>query len=66
MIEVLRTIFIMYCVSLHEYDHINELPSETGVSDPLELDLWAVVSYLIWMLGSELWSSGRVLCVLNM
>ena len=32
---------------------------------PLELELHAVVSHLIWVLGIELRSSGRTVCALN-
>ena len=35
------------------------------VLDPLELELQAVVSHLMWVLRTELGSSPRVLCVLN-
>lgn len=34
-------------------------PHRPGVSDPLELELFAVVSCLIWVLGPRVWSFAR-------
>lgn len=34
-------------------------------SDPLEWNTWAVVSCIIWELGTELSSSARTACTLN-
>jgi|UPI0000F4FFFE hypothetical protein len=35
------------------------------VLDPLELELQAVLSYPLWVLGIKIRSSGRAACVLN-
>ena len=35
-------------------------------SDPRELELQAVVSHSVWMLGTELRSSARAMCTLNL
>lgn len=35
------------------------------MSDPVELELQGVRSCLAWMLGTELWFSGRIVCVLG-
>lgn len=40
-------------------------PLRPAVSDPLELELKAVVSYLMWVLGIEPGSSGRAKSALN-
>lgn len=31
------------------------------VSDPWELELLLLMSHIIWVLGSELWSSGKTM-----
>lgn len=36
-----------------------QVPTEAEVLDPLELEFLVVVSHLIWMLGTNLGSSGR-------
>ena len=35
------------------------------LSDPLNLELQVIIGYLMWVLGIELWFSGRVVSVLS-
>lgn len=41
------------------------VPTEVGVWDSLELELQVVLSYLTWVLGTELGSPGRTVSALN-
>lgn len=41
------------------------LEEKPEASDPVELELQAVVSHLVWVPGMELRSSGRAACNLN-
>lgn len=45
----------MYAQLVHEDTH----GDQRRVSDPREMKLQAVVNFLMWILGTELWSSAR-------
>lgn len=47
------------------YPHVGTLRGQKRVCDALELELQAVVSYPVWVLGTKLESSGRALRALN-
>ena len=54
-------------LSIWEFMHVyaGALSCETGVSDPLELELEEVVSCLMWMLGTRLRFSSQTVCALS-
>jgi len=45
------------CVCVCAYKHRH--PQRVGISGPLELELQTVVSCIMWLLGTELWTFGR-------
>lgn len=48
------------CISVYV-----SVPMNARVLDPLELELKALVIFLMWVLGSEIWSSDWVVKTLN-
>lgn len=50
-------------VGTHVRAHAHQ--GEKRTTDPLELELKAVVSHLTWVLGTELRSPGRIIHALN-
>ena len=65
---LVRLIFkLCVCVCLCVYVHFSA--DVCGVSmrasDPLELELWVVVSSTVWMLGIKPGSSTRAVCIIN-
>lgn len=51
--------YLCVCIWIQDYR------GQKLVSDPLELKLQVAMSCLTWALGTELWFSGRTVCILN-
>lgn len=59
-LELWRMIcFVFMCVCVFAYVHVGAHRSEKKVLGPLELELQVALSYVLWVLRTELGSSAR-------
>lgn len=64
LIFLLLFYFIYACLCVYAYVHVGDHRGQRGASGPLELELQEFVSSLVWVLGSDLWSSDTAVNVL--